>query len=300
MIMRVVLQNLKFEISNLKLLCFVAASFLPAPAAIAQRAPRPPRPGSILEKVGFDQKLDAQVPLDLAFRDESGRTVRLGDYFQKRPVILTLVYYNCPLLCTQVLNGLGRGIKPLALGVGKDFEIVTVSINPEETPELAARKKAAYLARYDRDGAEHGWHFLTGRQPEIEALARAVGFRYIYNPQSKLYTHAAGLVIVTPQGRAARYLFGVEFAPRDLQFGLMEASAGRIGSPIQQLVLLCYDYNAATGKYTLAIVRIIRVLGSATALALAIFLIVMFRRERRAARLSQLRPADTEFISPSH
>jgi protein SCO1/2 len=239
---------------------------------------------NILDRVGFDQHLDAQVPLDLPFRDESGRTVRLGDYFGARPVILTLVYYRCPMLCGQELNGLARSLKPLSLDVGRDFEVITVSISPDETPDLAAAKKRAYMERYGRPGAERGWHFLTGDAEAIASLARTVGFRYTYNPQTKLYAHAAGLAVLTPRGRIARYFYGIDFPAKDLQFALIEASAGKIGSPIARLLLLCYHYDAATGKYTLAVVALLRVLGTATALALGTYLVVMFRRERRASR----------------
>jgi protein SCO1/2 len=237
--------------------------------------------GSILERVGFDQKLRAQVPLDLSFRDEAARSVRLGDYLGARPVVLTLVYYRCPMLCGQELNGLVRSLKPLALDPGKDFDVVAVSINPEEKPDLAAAKKSALLEHYDRKRTERGWHFLTGDQLAISRLAETVGFRYTYNPKTKLFAHAAGLVILTPQGKVARYFYGIEFPARDLQFSMIEAASGKIGSPIARVLLLCYDYDAASGKYTLAIFRLTRILGTLTAVALGSFLLVMFRRERR-------------------
>lgn len=252
-------------------------------APITARSQAPPSPGSIIERVGFDQKLGAQVPLDLTFHDETGQTVRLKDLMRpNRPVVLALVYYNCPMLCTQVLNGLTRGLKPLALELGSDFDIITVSIDPKDTPELAGRKKASYLGLYGREGREAGWHFLTGAPPAIEALAAAVGFRYTFNPGSGQYAHAAGVVVLTPDGRAARYFYGIEFAPRDLQFGLMEASAGRVGSAISRAMLLCYDYDAATGKYTLSILRLSQALSVATALGLAGMVAYLLRRERRS------------------
>jgi protein SCO1 len=234
--------------------------------------------GSMTSQVGFDQKLGAQLPLGLRFRDQEGQEVRLGSYFSQRPVILALIYYRCPLLCNQVLNALTRGLKPLVLNAGSDFDVVVLSISPEETPELAGRKRAAYLERYGRPGTEGGWHFLTGDEPSIAALARTVGFRYTYNPATKLYAHAAGIVILTPSGRIARYFYGIDYAAKDLQYELKQAWADQIGSPIARLLLLCYDYDAATGKYTLSILRLTRVLGTATALALATFLVVMFRR----------------------
>ncbi|HEX8198962.1 MAG TPA: SCO family protein, partial [Isosphaeraceae bacterium] len=209
--------------------------------ARAQQQPTPEAPGTTLQKVGFDQNLDAQVPLDLPFRDEQGRPVRLGDYFGRRPVILTLVYYRCPMLCGLELNGLARSLKPLTPAIGRDFEVVTVSIDPTETPELAAEKKANYMKRYGRDGTEGGWHFLTGEAGSIARLAQAVGFRYTYNPQTKLYAHAAGLVILTPGGRIARYFYGIDFPAKDVQGALAEAQAGKVGAPIARLLLFCYD-----------------------------------------------------------
>jgi protein SCO1/2 len=238
--------------------------------------------GNLTDQVGFDQRLGARVPLDLRFRDERGRAVRLGEYLGRRPAILALVYYRCPLLCNQVLNGLTRTLRAVALDAGSGFDVVAVSISPEETPELAGQKRAAYLERYDRPGAERGWHFLVGDRGSIAGLARAVGFRYQYNPRTGLYTHAAGIVVLTPDGRVARYFYGIDYPPRELQDELGRAAGGRIGSPIGRLLLLCYDYDAAAGKYTLSIVRLIRVLGTLTALSLGMYLVVMFRRERRA------------------
>jgi protein SCO1/2 len=240
-------------------------------------------PGSIADRVAFDQKLGGQVPLAATFRDESGKTVTLGDYFGKRPVILTLVYYNCPLLCTQVLNALTRSLRPLSIGIGKDFDIVTVSIDPTEDASLASAKKGAYLGRYNRPGpdAEAGWHFLTGDQKSIEALADSVGFRYSYNPRTKLYAHAAGIVILSPTGKITRYFYGIDYPVKDVQYTLKEASQEHVGPPISRVLLLCYDYDAATGKYTLSIVRLLRVAGIATAIGLAAFLSIMFLRDRR-------------------
>jgi len=239
---------------------------------------------SVVNQVGFDQSLGTQLPLNIRFRGDSGRELTLGDVFGRRPVILAPVYYRCPMLCNQVLNGLTRSLKPLSLGAGRDFDVVAVSIDPDETPELAARKKLSYLERYDRPGSESGWHFLTGDEASIAALTRAIGFRYTYNPRTKLYAHAAGVVVVTPDGRIARYFYGIDFPAKDLQAELERARQGRVGSPTARLLLLCYDYDAATGKYTLSILRLIRVLGTATAVALGGFLLVMFRRERNQRR----------------
>jgi protein SCO1 len=242
--------------------------------------------GGAVNQVGFDQRLGARLPLALRFRDDSGRDLSLGDLFQRKPVILAPVYYGCPLLCNQLLTGLTRGLKPVSLAAGTDFDVVAFSIDPEETVALAHAKKAAYLERYDRPGSESGWHFLTGDRAAIAALAEAIGFRYAYNPRTKLFTHAAGVVIATPDGRVARYFYGIDFPPRELQSELAGARAGRVGSPIGRLLLLCYDYDAATGKYTLSIVRLMRVLGTTTALALGGFLFVMFRRETKQRRMN--------------
>ncbi len=250
-----------------------------AASALGQQQERAPA-DSVVSRVGFDQKLGIRLPLDLHFRDDSGRELALGELFGKRPVILAPVYFRCPLLCSQVLTGLTRSLKPLSLEAGKDFEVVAFSINPEETPELAAQNKAGYLKRYDRPGTDSGWHFLTGDSSSIEALTRAIGFRYTFNPETKLYAHAAGIIIVTPDGRTARYFYGIDHPPRELQYELDRARQGQVSSPIARLLLLCYDYDAASGKYTLSILRLSRVLGTATALALGSFLFIMFRRDR--------------------
>jgi protein SCO1/2 len=246
-----------------------------------------PKAAGITSEVGFDQNLGADVPLDLPFRDEAGREIRLSDLFGKRPVIVVPVYYGCPLLCGQVLAGLTRGLKPLSLDAGKDFDVIAFSINPDEGPALATSKKEAYLERYDRPGTESGWHFLTGDDTSIKALATTIGFRFTFNASTKLYAHAAGIVVVTPGGRVARYFYGIDFPPKELELELKRAQTGRVGAPIGRLLLLCYDYDAATGKYTLSIVRLIRVLGTSTALALAGFVLFMFRREAKQRRLNR-------------
>jgi protein SCO1 len=257
----------------------VVATLLATATAALARAQDQDSPSGIVSQIGFDQKLGNRLPLDRRFLDDSGREVALGELFGQRPVILAAVYYRCPLLCNQVLNALTRSLKPLSLDAGKDFDVIAVSIDPEERPELASKKKAAYMERYDRPGTESGWHFLTGDQPSIAALTEAIGFRYTYNPQTKLYAHAAGIVVVTPDGRTSRYYFGIDYPAKDLQVELKRASAGQIGSPIRSLLLFCYDYDAATGKYTLSILRLMRVLGTLTVAALGSFLFVMFRRD---------------------
>jgi len=263
-----------------RLLILLVGLLVVVPASIAQETP-----GSITDRVAFDQKLGNQVPLDAVFRDESGRTVRLGKYFEKKPVILNLVYYNCPLLCTQVLNSLTRSLRPLSMSIGKDFDVVTVSIDPTEDAILASQKKEAYLRRYDRPGpeSEAGWHFLTGDTPAIEALAKSVGFKYSFNPRTKLYAHAAGIVILSPTGVISRYFYGLDYPAKDVQFVLKEAAGGKVGSPISRVLLLCYDFDSATGKYTLSILRVLRFAGISTALAVATFMAIMFRRDRRGA-----------------
>ncbi|MGE5245945.1 MAG: SCO family protein [Betaproteobacteria bacterium] len=235
---------------------------------------------STLREVGFDQNLDQQVPLDIAFRDESGRTVRLGDYIGTKPVVLALVYFDCPMLCTQVLNGLVSSLETLKMNVGREFNVVTVSFDPREKPALAAAKKATYLERYGRPGAESGWHFLTGDQPSIDRLTKAVGFRYVWDAQLKQFAHPTGIMVLTPQGRIARYLFGIEYWPRDLNFALIDATQGRIGSPVEQVLLYCYHYDPSTGRYGLAIVRTLRIAGAATVLLLGGFILIMIRKER--------------------
>jgi protein SCO1/2 len=236
--------------------------------------------GNVLNQVGFDQKLGVQLPLGLRFRDESSRELTLGDLFGRKPVVLVPVYYRCPMLCNQVLNGLTRSLRPLALDAGKDFDIVAFSIDPNEKSDLAAMKKSSYLDRYDRPGSEPGWHFLTGEEAPIEVLTRAIGFRYMYNPQTHLFAHAAGIIVVTPDGRIARYFYGIDYPAKELQAVLEQARQGRVGAPIGRLLLLCYDYDAATGKYTLSVLRLIRVLGTVTAVSLGSFVFVMFRRDR--------------------
>jgi protein SCO1/2 len=230
--------------------------------------------------IGFEQKLNAQLPLDLAFRDEQGRPVLLGEFFnRKKPVVLTLVYYECPMLCTVSLNGLLRALRTLSFTAGKEFEVVTVSINPRETPELAAAKQRAYLEKYRRDGAD--WHFLTGEEPAIEKLADTVGFRYKYDPASGQFAHTTGILVATPQGRVARYQFGVEYSARDLRLGIIEAAAEKIGTTVDQVLLYCFNYDAATGRYTPAIMNILRAAAAATLALLGTAVVVLGRRHRR-------------------
>ena len=238
-----------------------------------------------LREIGFDQNLDRPVPLDITFRNEAGGAVRLGDYFGKRPVVLVFAYYDCPMLCTQVINGLSSALDVLSLDPGKDFEIVTVSFNPRDTPATARTKKAVYLGRYKHAGADGGWHFLTGDQPSIDRLTGAAGFRYVWDEPTKQFAHPSGVMVLTPDGRLARYLFGIEYSPRDLRFAIIEASAGKVGSPADALLLYCYHYDPMTGRYGFVVMRALRIAGAATVLALGAFIIVMIRGERIPGRI---------------
>ena len=239
----------------------------------------------MLRDVGIEQHLDAQLPLDAVFRDEQGHEVKLGDYFKDRPVVVMLVYYRCPMLCTQVLNGFLKSSQAVPLQIGRDYQVVTVSFDPRETPELAAEKKNSYVRAYRRDGAAEGWHFLTGDRQSIDRLTKVVGFRYHFDPKSDQFAHASGIAMATPDGRLARYFYGIEYSPDDLRLGLVESSAGRIGSLVDQVLLLCYHYDPLTGKYGLAIAGVMRTAGLLTVIVLGSFLVVMYRRERRRPKL---------------
>jgi protein SCO1 len=232
-----------------------------------------------LREIGFDQNLDRPIPLDVTFRDESGRTVRIGDYFGKRPVVLVFAYYDCPMLCTQVINGLASALNVLSLTPGKDFEIVTVSFNPADSPASATTKKAVYLERYKRDGAAASWHFLSGDESSIERLTKAAGFRYVWDAETKQFAHPSGIIVLTPDGRLARYLFGIEYGPRDLRYAIIEASEGRVGNVADALLLYCYHYDPMTGRYGLVVMRALRLAAVTTVLALGTFIVVMVRRE---------------------
>jgi len=243
---------------------------------------------TVLQKIGLDQRLNAQIPLDGTFRDESGRNVTLGQYFHQRPVILTFVYYDCSMLCNQVLSGLTGSLNMLTLQPGKDFDIVTVSIDPSETPVMAQAKKDMYLKRYWKGGAgaAAGWHFLTGDQHSIDALASAVGFRYVkvQGPDGQLnqYAHASAIMVVTPEGKLAQYFYGVEFPPRDLRLALVESSHGKTGNMVDAVLLYCYHYDPSTGKYSATVIRIVRLGGVLTVLSLGTFMVVMFRRDLKS------------------
>jgi protein SCO1/2 len=244
----------------------VPASALPAP----------------LREIGFDQNLDRLLPPDIPFIDEQGRPVRVGDYFGARPVVLAFVYYDCPMLCMQVLNALASALDVLSLQPGTDFEVVTISFDPREKPSLAAARKEASLQRYKRSGGAAAWHFLTGEPAAIERATRAAGFRFVWDERLKQFAHPTGIIVLTPEGRVARYLFGIEYGPRDLRLAIVDASAGKVGSPIDSFLLYCYHYDPMTGRYGLVVMRAIRLAGAATVLALGTFIALMVRRERRA------------------
>lgn len=256
---------------------------MPALAAAQKFTSAPPAvpPPAIMDRVSLDQKLNAQVPLDLTFRDEQGATVRLGQYFNEKPVVLALVYYNCPMLCTEVLNGMKGVFRHLPLTIGKDFEVITVSIDPTETPSLAAAKKEKYLEGYEHPEGASGWHFLVGDEAQIRELADTVGFRYVYDEQTKQYAHAAGIMVLTPKGRVARYLYGVDYLIKDMRLALVEASHNTIGSPIDKVLLMCYQYDPATGKYGLVVMNLIRIGGVATLVGLGGLIVIMQRRRKK-------------------
>ena len=231
-----------------------------------------------LKNVGIEQHLNGQVPPDLVFRDETGKQVRLADYFGKKPLILDLAYYRCPMLCNEVLAGLQGSLKTLSFDVGKEFDVLTVSFDPKDTPEVATAKKADILKRYKRPGAADGWHFLTGSQESIDALTKAVGFQYEYDPKTEQFAHTTAIMILTPEGKIAQYYYGVEFAPKDIRLGLIQASQNKIGTLADQILLYCYHYDPHAGKYSAIISRIIQLAGGVTILSLGTVLLVLFRR----------------------
>jgi protein SCO1/2 len=234
-----------------------------------------------LQEVGIDQKLGEQLPLDTVFKNEDGQQIKLGEYFKSgRPVVLALVYYECPMLCNEVLNGLTGSLKGMSLEAGKDFDVLAISFDARENDkaDLAKNKKASYLERYGKPGSENGWHFLTGTQDSIDAVTKAAGFKYHWDEKSNQFAHAGGIMITTPEGKMSRYLYGIDYAPKDLKFAIMESSQDKIGNPAEQLLLYCYHYDPATGKYGLAILKVLRVMGVATILGLGAMMFVFWRR----------------------
>jgi len=235
----------------------------------------------LLKEVDIEQKLGAKVPLDLPFVDENGKDVTLAQYFGARPVVLALVYYECPMLCTQVLNGVYSSMEALPFTTGKEFDLLVVSFDPGDTPQLAAKKKAAYFARYRRPGSDAGMHFLTGRQESITALTKAIGFKYVYDESIKQFAHPAAVTVLSKDAQISQYLYGIEFAPRDLRLALIDAGDGKVGTAVDQIMLYCYHYDPTTGKYGVAIMAVVR---GAGILTVAILGISIFRNTRRPQR----------------
>ncbi len=254
----------------------------PAPSRGDAGAPASEVPRE-LANVGFDQKLDAQMPADAVFRDETGRSVRLGDYFGRKPIVFVFVYFTCPMLCTQVLTDVTSALGVLTPDVGKDFDVVALSFDPRDTAEMAAEKKAIFVERYKRPGTETGWHYLTGDEANIRRVTGAAGFRYRFDPVTNQFAHAAGVLVLTPSGRISRVFYGLEYAPKDLRLALVESSEGKIGTPADMLLLYCYHYDPATGRYGLMAMNLVRLGGGVTVVVLGAFLLVMWRRERRSA-----------------
>jgi protein SCO1 len=238
-----------------------------------------------LENVGIDQRLNEQVPLDLTFRDEAGNDVKLGDYFGQKPVVLSLVYYSCPQLCSQVLNGLTSSLSTVKdFNIGREYNVVTVSFDAREKPELAAKKKATYVEWYKREGVREGWHFLTGDQEQIDKLTQAVGFHYNWDPASQQFVHASGIMLLTPQGKLSRYFYGIEYSAKDLRLGLVEASDGKIGTPVDKVLLYCFHYDPEQGKYGFVVMNLIRLGGAITLIGVAALMIVMRRKNAQRRR----------------
>jgi protein SCO1/2 len=238
----------------------------------------------ILQHVGIDQNIGAPLPLDLEFRDETGAPVKLGSYFGDKPVILTLVYYDCPMLCTEVLNGLSRSLAPLNYSIGEEFEVVTVSFDPRETPTLASQKKAVYTQRYGRPGTQEGWHFLTGEAPAIDKLTGTVGFNYVYDEAEGQFVHGSAIMIVSPQGTVSHYFFGIEYPSEDIRLAIIESSEEKLGTVFDQIMLYCFNYDPEQGRYGVAIMNAMRVAGLITLVGMGSFMIIMFKRDRRRRR----------------
>ena len=263
----------------------LASAVVSAQSSNGGLQPQPGVPSSqmpgALQDVGFEQRLNETLPLDLMFRDEDNREVRLGEYFNRRPVVLAFVYYECPMLCSQVMNGVTSALTALDESAGSDYEVVAVSFDPRETPMMAAAKKKSYVDRYHRANAAHGFHFLTGSEASIKALTAAAGFNYAWDDQTQQFAHASGFVVATPAGKLSRYFFGIEYAPRDIKFALIESSAGRVGSLVDQVLLYCYHYDPKTGSYSFVAMKAVQLGGAFTLLALVGFVVVAIRRDYR-------------------
>ena len=254
-------------------------------ALSAQQAQQAGPPASelppILREVGFDQNLNKQIPLEVTFNDENGQSVQLGLYFGgKKPVVLNFVYYDCPVICLQTLSNLASTLRVVSQEPGRDFEIVTVSFDPRETPALAFNKKKEFVERSNKPHIAGGWHFLTGTKDSIDRLTQAAGFRYVWDEPSKQFAHPTGIMVLTPNGRISRYLFGIDYGPRDLRLAILDASAGNVGSPIERVLLYCYHYDLTTGRYSLAIMRVVQIAGVATVCSIGMLIFVMTKRDR--------------------
>ena len=260
------------------------AFLLIASAAAAASDNNPLNLPPLLQGIGIDQHLNAQLPLDIWFRDESGNTLPLGNYFGKRPVLLAFVYYTCPMLCDQILTGVAAGLKPLSLRPGRDFDVVAISINPRETPADAAAKRDFTVHRYSSHATREGWHFLVGDETAIYAVTQAAGFHYRYDSANKMFLHASGVMAVTPKGRLARYFYGVDYEPKDLKLGLIESSNNKIGSLTDQILLFCYHYDAKTGKYGAVVINMLRGAAVLVVAILAAALTLLWRRDIREHR----------------
>lgn len=284
---------------NLVVLACLASALLPAaPVAAFSKGSEQPAPlvgpKVLVDQVGIDQHLGETLPLDATFRDDTGKTVRLADYFQpgrKRPVLLTFVYYECPMLCKLAMGDLVRALNAMPLTAGKDFDIVTISIDPRETPEQAARKKAAYVREHKRQEAEQGWHFLTGDAANIAAVTKAAGFRYTWDDKYKQYVHASGLMIVSPTGRLTRYFYGVDYSPKDLRLSLVEAADGKIGGVVEQVLLYCFHYDPASGKYSTAVLNLLKAGAIVTMAGIGGMLFFLTRRDRAPLSPANRSPA---------
>ena len=283
----------------------IAALLLAASASYAQTVPSNMGPTAatmplVLQNVGFEPQLNAQMPLDLSFRDESGRSVQLRDYFGQKPVVLAFVYYGCPMLCNQVQQGVVGTLRMLSFNPGRDYEVVFVSFDSRETPGMAAEKKNTSLAHFRRPETSSGWHFLTGSKESIEAATKAANFRFSFDAKNNLFAHASGVMILTPDGRISRYFYGVEYPGRDMRLGLVDASAGKIGTPIDHVLLFCFHYDPAAAAYSASILKIIRLAGVLTILCLAGGILISRRRETLAAARNLRQPLSSGVERGAH
>ena len=281
---------------SIRTLILMSLAFTSLAADVRAQAPFVPKTGlvtenassNILKEVKFDQHLGVQLSLDTEFRDETGKIVKLRDYFGKRPMVFALVYHECPMLCNVVLNNMVSGLRSLEFTPGVEYDVLTISIAPHETSSLASAKRRGYVTKFQKIETLNHWHFLTGDEPNIRKIAGEVGFNYAYDEKSGQYAHASGIMILTPEGKISRYFYGVDYPTRDLRFGIMEASEEKIGSPIAQVLLMCFHYDPTTGKYSLAVMRILQLGGLVTVIGIGMSIVTMLRRERRQRRLEVL------------